>query len=712
MCVVRMSVVSMKMQRMLFSVAVLATALVSVGALPASAEEPVELGSTHVVDAAGVLGGDTAAIEEAADELYNADGIDLYVVYVDQFTGPENAADWANSTASLNNLGPTDYLLAVAVGGRAYYLSGDSAGPVSEDQLASIENDLVEPQLREDNWEGAAIAAAEGLGDAVGGGGATESGTGSGFGGGLIVVALVVLAGFALIVLLIARSRRKSAAGVQSGERRAGSAAVQPPPIPLAELQQRAGSALVQTDDAVQTSEEELGFAIASYGAAAEPFTRALALSKTQLEEAFRLKQKLDDAEPDSEAQARDWNSRIIELCEEANAVLDEQADAFDELRELEKNVPTAIAAVRADLAATEPRIEAARATLQALSQRFTDTTLNTVADNPEQAAERLTFASTALAGAEEDVAAAELSEAAVGVQAAQEAVAQAQRLLDAIDKVGTDLAATRAAIDTAIADLQRDLVDARALAAAGDSQGSIAAVASSTTTAVAEVQRQLGAEAVDAHGLAQQLELANRDIDGVLAAVRDRQSQDRRASAALRQVLGSAESKVSAATDFISARRGGVGAEARTRLAEASRLVSAAHAAAPTDPALALAHAQRADDLAGQSIQLAEQDVSGFSSNMGGFGGMPGTGGGSSGNGMMGAVLGGIIINSVLGGGNRGGGLFGGGGFGGGGFGGGGGGGGFGGFGGGGGGRGGGSRGPGSFGGGGTRSRRGGGRF
>ena len=704
------------MFRKFLSVAVLSGALVAGGALAASAEEPVDLGSTHVVDSAGVVE-NTAAIEAAAAELYNTGGIDLYVVFVDEFENPTDAADWANTTAENNNLGPSDYLLAVAVDGRSYYLSGDSAGPVTDDQLGTIENEWIEPQLRNDNWDEAAIAAAEGLGDAVApsGGSGASSDSSTNFGGGLIVVALLVLAAIALIVFLIARSRRKSGAGRAQGSAGSGGAggsgAGAPPTIPLAELQQHAGSALVQTDDAVQTSEEELGFAIASYGAAADPFRTALTEAKTRLDEAFRLKQKLDDAEPDSEAQTREWNTQIITLCEQANAVLDEQADAFDELRELEKDVPSAIAAVRADLATTHTQVEASRATLTALQARFTDGTLATVADNPDQAAERLTFAQTALTAAEGDVAAGELSEAAVSVQAAQEAVAQAQRLLDAVDKVGTDLATTRSAIDTAIADLQRDLADARALAAAGDPQGSITAVAASTSTVVDEVQRQLGAESVDAHGLAQKLELANRDIDGVLAAVRDRQAQDRRASAALRQVLGSAESKVSAATDFISARRGGVGAEARTRLAEASRLVSSAHAAATTDPPLALAHAQRADDLAGQAIQLAEQDVSGFNSSMGGLGGLGGLGGSSGGrsgsDGMMGAVLGGIIINSVLGGGNRGGGMFGGGG---------GGGGGFGGFGGGGsrggGGRSGGGRGPASFGGGGTRSRRGGGRF
>ena len=162
---------------------------------------------------------------------------------------------------------------------------------------------------------------------------------------------------------------------------------------------------------------------------------------------------------------------------------------------------------------------------------------------------------------------------------------------------------------------------------------------------------------------------------------------------------LATARAQVQAAEDYLVARRGAVGAEARTRLAEAGRLLVEAEGIAQVDPAAALATAQRAESLAGTAMSLAQQDVGGF----GGYGGGAGGGygapqRGSSGGDVFGAVLGGILINSVLGGGG-GGGMFGGssggGGFGGGGFG------------------GGGRRSPGSFGGSGTRSRRGsGGRF
>ncbi|MCU1404514.1 MAG: hypothetical protein JWQ43_817 [Glaciihabitans sp.] len=684
-----------------------------VGAPAAFADDPISLGQSHVLDEAGVLSGDTASVEAAAEQLYSEHKIDLFVVFVENFTNPTDAAEWANATAEQNGLGPTDYLLAVSTVGRTYYLSGDSAGPVTEDQLGSIETDSVEPQLQAGDWAGAAIAAATGLGDAVGGGGGGGEG-GGGFG---IVIAIVLVILVVGVILLVRARRKRAVDGAQGAADNGPAESVDKlQAMPLPELQQLAGSALVQTDDAVQSSEEELGFAIASYGDAAAPFQKALADAKAKMDAAFRLKQKLDDAEPDSEQQTRDWNAQIVHLCEEANTVLDEQAGAFDELRALEKNIPGAISAVQAAAAAAQSRLDSSTRTLAELRTKYTDDALVTVNDNIDQAKERLTFASTAVTEAQEDAAANKPSEAAVGVRAAEDSVAQAAHLLDGIDRARDDLDASRGRIDATITELRRDVADAHALSAAGDPQGAAAAVATSTTSVLAEVQDRLAAGRVNPVELSQKLDLANRDIDGVLNAVRDRQTQDARASAALSSTLGSARSQISAATDFISARRGGVGAEARTRLAEAQRMVSLAEATAATDPATALGQAQRGGDLAAQAIRLAEQDVSGFTSNSGLGGLMGGGGGNSGGNGMMGAVLGGILINSFLGGGGGGGGggMFGGGGGGGGMFGGGGGGGGRSGGGGfsGGGSRGGGGRSSSSFGGSGTRSRRGGGRF
>ncbi|MEO7015618.1 MAG: TPM domain-containing protein [Leifsonia sp.] len=183
--------------------ALLVIGLVAGPATCAVAQDPVQLGAGHVVDQAGAIGGDKAAIEKAAVQLYKDHNIELYVVYVDKFSNPSDAADWANETASDNNLGSTDYLLAIATSSRQYYLSGDSSGPVSDDQLAQIERNQVEPKLKAGDWSGAAIGAATGLSDAVGGGGAAF------FWLVFVLIAIVVVAG--AIVFFVVRTRSKKA---------------------------------------------------------------------------------------------------------------------------------------------------------------------------------------------------------------------------------------------------------------------------------------------------------------------------------------------------------------------------------------------------------------------------------------------------------------------------------------------------------------------
>ena len=130
------------------------------------------------------------------------------------------------------------------------------------------------------------------------------------------------------------------------------------------------------------------------------------------------------------------------------------------------------------------------------------------------------------------------------------------------------------------------------------------------------------------------------------------------------------AQAQVSAAEDYITARRGAVGAEARTRLAEAGASLVRAQQLQQSDPQQAMQQAQRADQLAGAAIQLAQNDVGAFRRRRLGrhvrrrLAVRPQAGGGG---GMLGAVLGGIVINSMLGGGGGSsgglGGMFGGGG-------------------------------------------------
>jgi uncharacterized membrane protein YgcG len=655
--------------------------LLTVAPATAHAEEPVDL-ETQITDQVDALGDRRPEVEAALAELDADHQLQLFVVYVDTFSGM-NAEDWAAETANRNSMGINDAVLAVATGEREFGVSFDPNYPLSDEQLNEVVTTAIEPPLRQNDWAGAAIGAAEGYAAALEGRPVPEPevtpGEPNPSAGGIPWLPIIAVAGVGAVgAYAFVRSRRRRKVISTPGQPGTG-----PQQPSLDELDRGASRLLVLTDDAVKTSDEELGFASAQFGEqAAAPFAAALQAAKEQLTASFRIRQQLDDAFPEDDAARRAMLAEIITKCEDANARLDAQAEAFDRLRDLEKNAPQLIGEVEAKVNAVQGRLADMVQTVAALGSRYADSALAPVAANPDQARDRVEFARSSLDDARQDLAVGDASGAAVSLLASEEAAAQAGQLLDAVDRLAADLEQAAAGLQTAIADTAQDLAEARALVAGGQAPGDLAGHMAAAESALATVQQEVTAGRYDPLAAVRRVQEAGGRLDKALAAVRDRQQQAQRARGLLEQALLAARSEISATQDFITTRRGAVGGEARTRLAEAQRHYDEAMAAAGSDPVAALSHAQRADARAEQAGQLARADVGAFSQG-GGFGG------GSGGGGLGGLVLGGILIDSMLGGGGGG---FGrrGGGFGGGGR--------------------GGGLGPGSFGGGGTRGRRGGG--
>ncbi len=76
-----------------------------------------------------------------------------------------------------------------------------------------------------------------------------------------------------------------------------------------------AGKLLVDVDEALRASEQELGFAEAEFGGAAiKEYRAAFEESKTEAAEAFRIQQQVFDSEPEDEATRRGMLQKIIAL--------------------------------------------------------------------------------------------------------------------------------------------------------------------------------------------------------------------------------------------------------------------------------------------------------------------------------------------------------------------------------------------------------------
>ncbi|MEU9533796.1 TPM domain-containing protein [Streptomyces sp. NPDC048213] len=677
----------------------------------ARADDPVTLSREgQITDKVGALGDRGPQVAAALDRLYDAHRLQLFVVYVRDFSG-RSPQDWADATADRNGLGRDDLLLAVATHARQYAYSVDQDSPLTDAQLQDVANTAIEPALRENDWAGAAIGAADGCAAVLGGGpvptpaitpGASDPGSGSGgtSTGDLLLPVVLLCAVAAVAAYAFLRRKRRATTRTTPGATGWGGGGAAPPPTPLPELDAKAKETLVATDDAVRTSEEELGFATAQFGEeAAAPFAEAVTYAKGELTAAFRLRQQLDDAFPEDDATRRRMLDEIIGRCADADGRLDAVSEDFDRLRELEREAPQALAAAESAFRELTGRVPAAETALASMRGRYAEQASAPVAGDVEQAEDRLAFATSSLDRARQAVDGGDHAAAAVYVRAAEGAIGQAGTLVDGVERRARELDEAADRLPAALTEMETDLADAGGLlegTAQGASTADLRGRIARARAVAGDVREEQGAGRYDPIDALRRVEEADAALDEALAGAREREQGDARARSLLDGAMLTARSSVAAAADFVTTNRGAVGSPARTRLAEAQRRLEQAAALAGTgDAQAALAEAHRADALAGEARSLAEQDVRGYGyGGRGGPGGMAGGGGG----GMGGAVLGGIILGGLLGGGGgRGGFGGGGGGFGGGGFGGGGGG-----FGGGG--------GPGSFGGGGTRGRRGGG--
>ncbi|MGW7086130.1 TPM domain-containing protein [Streptomyces sp. NPDC054871] len=665
-------------------------------ALAAPADDPVTLSREgQITDKVGALGDRKDATARALDELYDDRGLQLFVVYVRDFSG-RGSQDWADTTAERNGLGLDDVLLAVATHDRQYAYSVDVDSRLTEAQLQDVATTAIKPALRQNDWAGAAIGAASGYSAVLSGRpvptpaitpGAADPGGGSDSGGetatGDLVLPIVVVGGAgALAAVAYGRRKRRTNTRTTPGGGGWGKGAAGEGPTPLPELDKRSKQLLVETDDAIRTSAEELGFATAQFGdEAVRPFTDALAYARSELTTAFKLRQQLDDAYPEDDATKRTMLDEIVARCTEAGRRLDAEAAGFDQLRALERDVTGALDHAEQVFREVTGRTTAAETTLGKIREQYAPSASAPVLGHVEQAKDRLLFATTHLNEARQAIDAADNGKAAVHLRAAEGAVDQAGTFVDAVDRLADELAQAAEKLPAALTETETDLAEARGLlegTAAGASTADLHGRIARAETVVAEVRKKMAAGPHDPIDALRRVEEADTVLDESLAGAREREVTRQRAATLLGQALLTARSAVGTAADFIDTHRGGVGSEARTRLAEAQRHLSGAEAAKDTDASAALAEAQQADAQARQAHQLAERDVRGY--------GNPYGGGGGRGGGMGGAVLGGIILGELFGGGGRG---MGGGGFGGGGFGGG---------------------GPGSFGGGGTRGRMGGG--
>ncbi|WP_306231478.1 TPM domain-containing protein [Agrococcus beijingensis] len=606
----------------------------SAGAL--ATEDPVNVGGDPFVDTTGDFASDDAEVTAHLEEENASSPADVYVVVVDSYDGIARG-DWSVEAAETSGLGQDDLLITIAMDDGQWGYAYPQGYPLSEAEVNQIAQSNLQPALDNGDIAGAAM----GFGTAVAQfDPASDGGTDVNVDGSAVLPVVLLVGGAAVVgggAWLVSR-------GMRSRRKKQGEiAAKQQQQLSLDELKQRADIALVQLDDTVQQSEQELAFAGAQFGdQAVAPYREALEKAKGGLREAFGLQQQLDDAFPDTDQERHDWSSRILQIAEGAGTELAGHASSFEQLRDLEQNAPQVLESVAQSRQTLDGRIANARQILDRLDDHHSGASIEPVRENIAGAERQLPNIDQSIAAGREAVAKGDGAAAALAVHAAEAALAQASGLLAAVERAEHDLGTSAQQLVGLVQDSIGDIAAAKTLRSTATTD--LAPLIAHVEQQVAVAQQR----PTDTLTVLANLQRANQRLDDATGQVREHGAQLQREQSGLQHWIASARANIDRAEDFISTRRIGVGPRARQLLATAQQELAQALRLAQQEPGTAAQYAQAASQHAEQAMQDASGDVGGW----GGRAQNPyyrGGGGGGRGQDMLTGGLLGYILGDML---------------------------------------------------------------
>lgn len=410
------------------------------------------------------------------------------------------------------------------------------------------------------------------------------------------------------------------------------------------ELARKAEIAMVSADERIRTAGDEVSFAQAELGSeATKDLREALGAVRSHMQEAFTLNQLNHDEIPDTREELRTRNARIVQLCEWAQDVLDERTSALAERVAFVRRAPEVLASVRTSADTLEKRLPSATETIGRLTARYNDSAMAKVGAGATEAAQLITFARHSADVSARRREAGRNEEANLALETASEAIRRAQTVLDGVEDFELEALRAESTLTDIIADSRSDLVEARN-----------APPLPAVKEAAMNLEKALSALPVsggktDPFASLTNLREANLALDAAVAKARERAARPLPTIEAVRHAVDDADRQISVARNVISGHRGWIGADARTRLAEAERL------RVDIDPLIAdedtreeaLALARRTALLASEALQLAQRDIDSSrpQQQQGGWGG-----GGRGGDNIMGGIIGGAILGGLLG--------------------------------------------------------------
>lgn len=586
----------------------LAAGLIAAGPHRAAAEEPFEI-SEPITDRADLLSSsEEQRIAQRIGDLEDEHGVSLYVVTVETTSGMEGW-QWAEEVALASGMGEQDVVYAIAPGSSAFGISAPLSLIDEDDQLA-IEDRYLVPALNDGRWAESAIAAADGVDDALSGDlagatGAPAGGTGGGAdgsggsGGGLFSPFFLLLAaGPVLMAIFGALGSRKRRSGDDDGSSRQ-------PEEPIGEVRERVDRMLLQADNAVAAAEQELMFARAEFegSEAATAFATAIDAARTELTTAFAERRRLETESVPEGTQRQVFAGMSVAL-EQRMEELEDAADRISAMRDDVGTVPARLDAVERTLAGLDPRLETAGAEIETLRGRYAESAVAPYAPQPDEAAAAAGRARAAVQTARQASAGTDSTAALERTRAAEQDAARAETLLETVLAARGELERAAAELPAATATLRDTLAEARG--ARGDDPR-LGEFVSRAQSVLADVEA--GGAGDPLRSLTRVVESTGK-LHGVLSSGREQYDQRRSAQQTFPRTAQLARTRIDLARRFISSHPLPASSDARSRTEEADRLLASAHDHAERDPVTALSLAQQALDLAADAEDAARRDA------------------------------------------------------------------------------------------------------
>ena len=352
---------------------------------------------------------------------------------------------------------------------------------------------------------------------------------------------------------------------------------------------------LLDADDVVRASEDEIEFARAQFGPdAVASFSSAIDNARALVSRGFALQRGNEDgSHPVSTQEMNDFINRL-------NAAMNQlvqERQSFTERRNKEANIGEQVSDLLDSIAQTRNQISQAEMDLQTLKLAYSAEAIATLIGRPDQARALLDQAETS---AKEALAAQQSGQNAYEtLEVARRALALARHQLESITQAPDQLARSSELLTAAIGSITSDISDVTRLKADPVAFKPLVDSAQAAISGGHAAQNGQG----DPLAALESLRLAEASLDEALAPLRSAEERAQRAQSGIEALLSQADSEVARANQHITSHGSLVGFDARSQLSFARSALQNAHSfhnqgndeSAATQARTAISYAQSA---------------------------------------------------------------------------------------------------------------------